>query len=127
MILNCDVKFGPRYASLVSGTFGQCGVDAATKASMAEVQCVATMDRPAQYEHLDIGESIMYPTSALNFYGLPFDFDSLREIEPPVTCPCMLQRSLNITELPGTPSRPPIHLAVAHGQMRGRWAVPTST
>ena len=72
--------------ALMLSRAGLCGFDIA-KASMAEVECVATMDRPAQYEHLDISESIMYSTSALNLHGLPFDFESLREIDPPLTCP----------------------------------------
>ena len=38
---------------------GQCGLDTA-KVGLNEVQAVATMDRPANYEHVDLGEASVY-------------------------------------------------------------------
>jgi hypothetical protein len=50
----------------------QCYLDTA-RASLAEVEAVATMDRPEKYAHLDISESIMYSASTLHLHGLPYD------------------------------------------------------
>jgi hypothetical protein len=62
----------------------QCGLDTAS-ASLAEVEAVATMDRPEKYTHLDIGESIL--ASTLHIHGLPFDYASLQLVDPPYACP----------------------------------------
>jgi hypothetical protein len=48
----------------------QLGLDTA-KASLAEVEAVAKMDRPKKYTHLDITESTLYSASTLHLHGLP--------------------------------------------------------
>jgi hypothetical protein len=60
----------------------QCGLDTA-KASLAEVEAVATMDRPEKYAHLDINESSLYSASTLHLHGLPYDYASLQLVDPP--------------------------------------------
>jgi hypothetical protein len=61
---------------------GQCGIDTST-VGLLEVAAVATMNRPPGYEHLDLSESSLYSASTLNLFGLPYDFASLRSIDPP--------------------------------------------
>jgi len=63
-----------------------CGMDTA-KASLAEVEAVATMDRPEKYAHMDISESTFYSASTLHLHGLPYDYASLQLVDPPDTCP----------------------------------------
>ncbi len=53
----------------------QCGLDT-TKAGLPDFQAVATMDRPANYEHTDLCESSLYNASTLNLHGLPYDYSS---------------------------------------------------
>jgi hypothetical protein len=38
-----------------------------------EVQAVATMDRLANSEHVDLGEASLYIAATLNLHGLPYD------------------------------------------------------
>ncbi len=64
---------------------GQCGIDTA-KVSLAEVEAVATMDRPAKYAHVDINESILYSASTLHLHGLPYDYASLKLAGPLDEC-----------------------------------------
>jgi hypothetical protein len=64
---------------------GKCGLDTA-KASLAEVEAIATMDRPEKYSHLDINESNLYSVSTLYLRGLPYDYASLRPVDPPDAC-----------------------------------------
>jgi len=64
----------------------QCGLDTA-KVGLQEVQAVATMDRPANYEHVDLGEASLYNAATLNLPGLPYDYASLRSYDPPLRCP----------------------------------------
>ncbi len=59
-----------------------CGVETA-KTNLAVVQDVATMDRPSNYEHLDLIETTLYTASRLNLPGMPYDFDALRVDDPP--------------------------------------------
>jgi len=49
---------------------GQCGPDSA-KTYISAVDAVASMDRHANYSHVDLGESIMYSAATLQLYGLP--------------------------------------------------------
>ena len=72
--------------ALMLSRAGQCGIDT-TKATLAEVHAVATMDRPEKYSHLDLSESLLYSASTLHLHGLLFDYDALRCVEPPDSCP----------------------------------------
>jgi hypothetical protein len=45
--------------ALMFSRAGQCGLDTA-KVRLPEVQAVATMDRPANYEHTDLCDSSLY-------------------------------------------------------------------
>jgi len=45
------------------------------------------MDRPANYSHIDLGESIMYYAATLQPHGLPYDDDSSASLDPPTVCP----------------------------------------
>ena len=51
---------------------GQCGLDTTTKVGLQEVQAVATMDRPANYEHVDLREASPINAATLNLHGLPY-------------------------------------------------------
>jgi hypothetical protein len=56
---------------------GQCGVETA-KTDLTVVQAVATMNRPDNYEFVDMGESTLYNASTLNLHGLSYyDYASL--------------------------------------------------
>ena len=48
---------------------------------------MATIDRLANYENLDLSEDTLYTASTLSLLGLPFDFASLRYINPLTRCP----------------------------------------
>ena len=63
--------------ALLLSRAGQCGMDT-TMIGLQEVQAVATMDRPANYEHVDLGEASLYNAATLNLHGLPYDFPILR-------------------------------------------------
>ena len=65
---------------------GQCGIDTA-KVGLREVQAVATMDRPANYEHVDLSEASPYNAATLNLHGLPYDYASLRSCDLSLRCP----------------------------------------
>jgi hypothetical protein len=65
--------------------FGQCGLDTA-KASPEEVDVVANIDHPEKFSFLNISESSMYSASTLHPHNLPYDYASLRLVEPPDTC-----------------------------------------
>jgi hypothetical protein len=54
---------------------------------LAVVHAVAIVDRLANYEYLDLSEATLYKASTLNLYGLPFDYASLRCIDPPTRRP----------------------------------------
>ena len=64
----------------------QCGLDRA-KTSLPDVEAVATMDRPSNYSHVDISESVLYSASTIQLHGLPYDFASFQSADPPSACP----------------------------------------
>jgi hypothetical protein len=72
--------------SLMLSRAGQCGITT-TKATLAEVHVVATMDKPEKFSHIDLSESLLYSASTLHLYGLFFDYDALRSVKPPDACP----------------------------------------
>ena len=72
--------------SLILSRAGQSGMDT-TKVGLQEVEAVATMDRHANYEHVDMGEASLYNAATLNLHGLPYDYASLRSCDPPLRCP----------------------------------------
>ena len=73
--------------ALMLSRAGQCGIDTA-RTFDSDVEAVASMDRPANYSHMDLGESIMYFAATLQLHGLPYDYDSiLCLIGPPTYCP----------------------------------------
>ena len=72
--------------ALMLSRAGQCGMDT-TKVGLQEVQAVATIDRPASYEHMDMGKASLYNVVTLNLHGLPYDYASLRSCDPPRRCP----------------------------------------
>jgi hypothetical protein len=65
---------------------GQCGLDT-TKANTSEVPAVAMMDRPANYEHMDLCKGTLYNASTLNLQGLPYDYASFLPEDLPTCCP----------------------------------------
>ena len=72
--------------ALMLSRSGQRGLDTA-KATLPDIQVVATMDRPERYSHLDLRDSTLYSASTLLLHGLPFDYDALRSVVPPDMCP----------------------------------------
>ncbi len=64
----------------------QRGLETA-KTAIGDVNAVASMDRPANYSHMDLGESIMYYAATLQLHGLPYDYASSDSLEPPSACP----------------------------------------
>ena len=63
-----------------------------------EVQAVATMVRPASYEHVDLNEASLYNASTLNLHGLPYDHASFRTSSLPLcfrTCNAALTGPLH--------------------------------
>ena len=40
------------------------------------------MDRPANYSHMDLGESILYFAATQQLHGLPYDYDSSASLDP---------------------------------------------
>jgi len=68
--------------TLMLSRAGQCGIETA-KTSLAEVHAVATMDRPQKYAHLGISEATLSCASTLHLHGLSFDYDALRDVDPP--------------------------------------------
>ena len=72
--------------ALMISRAGQCGLDTA-KTTDSDVQTVASMDRPANYSHMDLGESILYSAATLQLHGLPYDYDQYASLDPPTVCP----------------------------------------
>jgi len=72
--------------ALILSRSGQCGMCTA-RASLAEVEAVATMDRPKKYAHLDISKSTLYSASTLHLHGLPYDYAPVQLVDPPDSCP----------------------------------------
>jgi hypothetical protein len=54
---------------------------------MAEVEAVATIDRPEKYSHLDINEFTLYSAFTFHLHGLPCDYASLWLVDPPGAFP----------------------------------------
>ena len=61
------------------------GLDTANSIT-SEVEVVATMDRPPNYEHLDLCEGPLYNASSLNLHGLPYDYASFHTEDLPAYC-----------------------------------------
>ena len=71
--------------ALMLSRAGQRGMDTA-KVGLNEVQAVATMDNPVNYEHVDLGEAFLYNAATLNLHGLPYDYASLQSCDPLLRC-----------------------------------------
>ncbi len=71
--------------ALMLSRSGLCVVETA-KADMTVVQDVATMNRPSNYEHLDLNEATLNTASTLHLHDMPYDFDSFRIIDPLSCC-----------------------------------------
>jgi hypothetical protein len=65
---------------------GQCGIDTA-KTIDKDVEAAASMDRPANYSHIDLGESILYYVATLQLHRLPYDYNSSASMDPPTIYP----------------------------------------
>ena len=73
--------------ALMLSRAGQCGIETA-KTTNHYVEAVAYMDRPANYSHMDLGESIMDSTApTLQLHGLPYDYESSASLESQTVCP----------------------------------------
>ena len=112
--------------SLTLSRARQCGMYTA-KVGLQEVQVVATMDRPANYAHVDLGEASPYNAATLNLHGLPYDYASISSILRPSPTMPDLQCCPHGPSSARADARPHVYLAVAFGEMRGRWEMPSST
>ena len=70
--------------ALVLSRTRQCDIDTA-RIAYSDVEAVASMERPANYSHMDLGESIMYSVATLQLHVLPYDYDSSATLDPPTT------------------------------------------
>ena len=107
--------------ALMLSRSGQCGIDT-SKATLAEVQLVATKDRPEKYAHMDLSESTLNFASILHLHGLPFDCDPLRSVKPLDACP-VYNTALAISLQP-EPLHRRLYSWQSHmdGRMRRGWA-----
>jgi len=103
---------------------GQCGIDTAMT-TYNDMEAVASLDRPANYSHMDLGESIMYFVATLQLHGLPCDDDSCASLDPPTVC--TVCNAAMCDPLQSEPyAHTGVHLEVTHGYMRWRWQMHTS-
>ena len=72
--------------ALMLSRAGQCGIATTAKLGLPEVQAIATMDRAANYEHVDVCESSLYNASILKLHGLPYDYSSFQSGALPTSC-----------------------------------------
>ncbi len=76
--------------ALMLSRVGQFGLDIA-KVSTSEVEAVATMPRPPNYEHVDLCEGSLYNASSVPqpscLHGLPYDYASFDTEDLPTYCP----------------------------------------
>jgi hypothetical protein len=78
---------------------------------LPEVQTMATMDCPANYEHVDLNKIALYNASTLNLNGLPYDTGSFLTYGPPyVVRPAMMPSPITFS-----PSR--CMYAYSHGSL----------
>jgi len=65
----------------------QCGTDSA-HCSTATVKEVARMDCSGSMAHAEISENILFTTSMLHRFGLPYNYARLEDFLLPESCPC---------------------------------------
>ena len=73
--------------ALMRAYAGQCGTDSAHY-STATVMEVARMDCPGSMAHAEISEGILFTTSMLHHFVLPYDYAKLEDFLLPESCPC---------------------------------------
>jgi hypothetical protein len=76
----------PIQQSLMRASAGQCGTDSA-HCSSSTVREVALMDCPGSMSHAGISEGVLFCTSMLHRFGLPYDYAKLEDFTLPEMCP----------------------------------------
>ncbi len=74
------------HRALMLSRAGQCGLEI-VKTANCDVNAVASVDRPAEYSQLDLGESIMHFAATLQLHELPYDYASSISMDPPTIYP----------------------------------------
>jgi hypothetical protein len=92
----------PVKQALMRASAGQCGMDTA-HGSTTTVRDVARMDCPGSMAHAEMSEGVLFTSSMLHRFGLPYDYAKLEDFILPETCPCC---SAPLRDLGQHPSRP---------------------
>jgi hypothetical protein len=100
--------------ALMLSRAGQCGIETA-RTTNNDVEAVAYMDRPANYSHLDLGESILYSAATLQRHGLLYDYDSSASLDPPTICPVCNATLCDLSPTARSYAYTGFYLAVTHG------------
>ena len=66
---------------------GQCGRDTA-HCSTSTAMDVARMDCPGSMAHAEISEGVLFTSSMLHRFGIPYDFAKLEDFIMSKSCPC---------------------------------------
>ncbi len=73
--------------TVIRASAGQCGMDSA-HCSTTTVRDVARMDCPCSMARAEISRGVLFYTSMLHSFGLPFDYVKLEDYILHESCPC---------------------------------------
>jgi len=82
----------------------QCGTDFA-RCSTATESHVARMDCPGSMAHAEMSEGVLYTSSMLHRFGLPYDYAKLDDFVLPESCPCCSAPLRDPSQHPSRPDR----------------------
>ena len=77
----------PVKKALMRASACQCGSDTA-HCSTTTVRNVARMDCPGSMAHAEMSEGVLYTSSMLKCFGLPYDYAKLEDFMLSESCPC---------------------------------------
>ncbi len=77
----------PVKRALMRASAGQCGRDTA-HCSTSTFMDVARLDCPGSMDHAELSKGVLFTSSMLHRFGLPYDFANLEDFILPESCPC---------------------------------------
>ena len=73
--------------AMIRASAGHCGMDSA-HCSTSTLKDVAHLDCPGSMAHVEMSEGVLYTSSMLHSFGLPYDYANLEDFNLPESCPC---------------------------------------
>jgi len=94
----------PMKQALMRVSVGYCGMDSA-HSSTATIREVARMGCTGLMAHTEMSEGILYTSSMLHRFGLPYDYAKLEDFILPESCPCCSAPLRDPGQQPSRPDR----------------------